>query len=202
MKIKKLIIFIVFLAFSLPMIIKAEEKNGWYVENNETYYYENGKKASGFKEIEGETYFFGLTTNKMLKGWQSVAEGRFYLNSEGKIKQGWNEIDGEKYYVENNYMVSGFKEIDGETYFFGLTTNKMLKGWQSVAEGRFYINNEGKIKQGWNEINKEKYYVENNYMVSGFKEIDGETYFFGLTTNKMLKGWQSVAEGRFYLNSE
>ena len=94
--------------------------------------------------IGPDTYFFGLTTNKMLTGWQSLPEGRFYLGTDGKIVQGWNEIGKDKYYVENNYMVSGFKTIGSDTYFFGLTTHKMLTGWQGLPEGRFYLGTDGK----------------------------------------------------------
>ena len=177
-------------------------QEGWNEIDGEKYYVENNFMVSGFKMIGSDTYFFGLTTNKMLTGWQGLLEGRFYLGTDGKIVQGWNEIDGEKYYVENNFMVSGFKTIGADTYFFGLTTNKMLTGWQSLPEGRFYLGTDGKIVQGWNEISDDKYYVENNFMVSGFKTIGSDTYFFGLTTNKMLTGWQSLPEGRFYLGTD
>ena len=45
-------------------------------------------------------------------------------------KEGWIEEDGEKYYYENDEAISGWKEIDGNTYFFGITTHKLLHGWQ------------------------------------------------------------------------
>jgi len=176
--------------------------DGWNVIDGEKYYVENGQMVSGFKTIGADTYFFGLTTHKMLTGFQALPEGRFYLGVDGKVVQGWNQINGEKYYVENNFLVSGFKTIGNDTYFFGLTTNKMLTGWQALPEGRFYLGSDGKVVQGWNTIDGEKYYVENNFMVTRFKEIDGHTYFFGLTTNKMLTGWQALPEGRFYLGED
>ena len=179
--------------------INFKEKNGWVEENGKRYYYEDGQMVHGFKEIEGKTYFFGITKGALLTGWQELPEGRFYLYEDGSVKQGWNEIEGKKYYVENNYVTRGFKEIEGKTYFFGITKGALLTGWQELPEGRFYLYEDGSVKQGWNEIEGKKYYVENNYVTRGFKEIEGKTYFFGITKGTLLTGWQELPEGRFYL---
>ncbi|MCI8569532.1 MAG: hypothetical protein HFJ11_06110, partial [Bacilli bacterium] len=173
---------------------------GWNEINKEKYYVENNYMVSGFKEIDGETYFFGLTTNKMLKGWQSVAEGRFYLNSEGKIKQGWNEIDGEKYYVENNYMVSGFKEINGEKYFFGLTTNKLLHGWNNISYNYWYQDENGKMVIGSQNIEGRDYLFDNNGYLQGFKNINGQLYYFN-PDGTQAKGVQRMAGLYFKFDS-
>ena len=193
-------LFIILLILLFPIFISnVQAKEGWVEENGEKYYYENDKPISGFKEIDGNTYFFGITTNKLLHGWQ-YWNGKFYLDKDGKVNQGWNTIDGEKYYVRDNYLVNKFQEIDGNTYFFGLTTYKLLHGWQ-YWNGKFYLDGEGKVTQGWNTINGEKYYVRDNYLVNKFQEIDGNTYFFGLTTYKLLHGWQ-YWNGKFYLDGE
>ncbi len=177
-----------------------EETTGeWVEQNGEKYYYENGEPISGFKTIDGNTYFFGITTHKLLHGWQDWY-GRFYLDSDGKVTEGWNEIDGEKYYVRDHYVVNKWQEIDGNWYFFGLTTYKLLHGWQDW-NGRFYLDSEGKVTEGLNIIDGEKYYVKDHYMVNKWQEIDGNWYFFGLSTYKMLHGWQDW-NGRFYLDSE
>ena len=194
---KKLLIIIALFISTITINVYAKE--GWVEENGEKYYYENDKPISGFKEIDGENYFFGITTHKLLHGWQ-YWNGKFYLDKDGKVNQGWNTIDGEKYYVRDNYLVNKFQEIDGETYFFGLTTYKLLHGWQ-YWNGKFYLDGEGKVKQGWNNINGEKYYVRDNYLVNKFQEIDGETYFFGLTTYKLLYGWQGY-NGKFYAKED
>ena len=172
---------------------------GWNTIDGETYYVKDNYMVNEFQNIDGETYFFGLTTYKLLHGWQ-YWNGKFYLDGKGKVTQGWNTIDGEKYYVRDNYMVNEFQNIDGETYFFGLTTYKLLHGWQNW-NGKFYLDENGKVTQGWNTIDGEKYYVRDNYMVNEFQNIDGENYFFGLTTYKLLHGWQNW-NGKFYLDSE
>ena len=192
-------IFIIAILLIIISTINVNAKEGWIEEDGEKYYYENDEAISGWKEIDGNTYFFGITTHKLLHGWQ-YWNGKFYLDNEGKVTQGWNTIDGEKYYVKDNYMINQFQTIDGNTYFFGLTTYKLLHGWQ-YWNGKFYLDNEGKVTQGWNTIDGEKYYVKDNYMINQFQTIDGNTYFFGLTTYKLLHGWQNW-NGRFYLDNE
>ena len=168
--------------------INFKEKNGWVEENGKRYYYEDGQMVHGFKEIEGKTYFFGITKGALLTGWQELPEGRFYLYEDGSVKQGWNEIEGKKYYVENNYVTRGFKEIEGKTYFFGITKGALLTGWQELPEGRFYLYEDGSVKQGWNEIEGKKYYVENNYVVRGAKELDEKIYYFNNKTGELKTG--------------
>ena len=198
---RKFILIAVFvtLFFSPFIVANADTENGWVIEGGKTYYYENGEMVHGFKEINGKTYFFGITKGALLTGWQDLPEGRFYLYEDGSVKQGWQEIEGKTYYVENNYITKGFKEIEGKTYFFGITKGALLTGWQELPEGRFYLYEDGSIKQGWQEIEGKTYYVENNYIARGFKEIEGKTYFFGITKGALLTGWQELPEGRFYL---
>ena len=68
-------------------IMNNRTENGWITEGGKTYYYENGKMVHGFKEINGKTYFFGITKGALLTGWQELPEGRFYLYEDGSIKQ-------------------------------------------------------------------------------------------------------------------
>ena len=93
-------------------VLSSTVLNGWNYENGNTYYYVNGEKVHGFYDIGGKTYFFGITTGKLLTGWQELSEGRFYLYSDGTVKEGWQDIEGKTYYVKDNYILRGFHEID------------------------------------------------------------------------------------------
>ena len=194
----KLLLFI-FITFICFYATNTFAQDGWVEENGEKYFYENNQPVSGWKQINNEWYFFGITTYKLLHGWQ-YWNGQFYLDEEGKVKEGWNDIDGERYYVKDKYMVSQWQNIDGNNYFFGITTHKLLHGWQNW-NGQFYLDEEGKVKEGWNDIDGERYYVKDKYMVSQWQNIDGNNYFFGITTHKLLHGWQNW-NGLFYLDSQ
>ena len=201
MKNNKMIKYLLIIVLSLFSYINVSAKEGWVNESGNTYYYENDKPVSGLKTISGKKYFFGITTNKLLHGWQYY-NGKFYAdNVTGELKEGWQQIDNEKYYFKDGFALSGFNEIDGNIYFFGITTNKLLHGWQ-YYNGRFYADDTtGELKEGWQQIDNEKYYFKDWFALSGFNEIDGNTYFFGITTNKLLHGWQNY-NGKFYLDED
>ena len=112
-------------------------------------------------------------------------------------KEGWIKENGETYYYKNDTKLEGFQQIDGKTYFFGIGTKRLLHGWQ-IWNGKFYADpNTGEIKQGWQHIGVEDYYTRNNYMLEGFQQIDGKTYFFGIGSKRLLHGWQ-IWNGKFY----
>ena len=185
-------------------VLSSTVLNGWNYENGNTYYYVNGEKVHGFYDIGGKTYFFGITTGKLLTGWQELSEGRFYLYSDGTVKEGWQDIEGKTYYVKDNYILRGKQEIEGLEYSFDSITGVLSSGKQVTSDNKiFFIDDKGNRLYGWQEENGEKYYVgEDGFAVHGFKEIEGKTYFFGITTGKLLTGWQELSEGRFYLYSD
>ncbi len=176
----------------------------WIHENGEDYYIVNGKKVEGFQTIDGKTYFFGLGSARLLRGWQSLGSNKkFYLNKDGSVTQGWQHIDNEDYYARANFMLEGFQNIDGKTYFFGLGSARLLRGWQGLNNKKFYLNKDGSVTQGWQHINNEDYYVKDNFMVDSFQTIDDKTYFFGLGSARLLRGWQSLGPNKkFYLNKD
>ena len=198
---KRKLLLILSLLLPLFSFIDVNAQEGWVEENNETYYYKNEQKLEGFQEIDGKNYFFGIGSNRLLHGWQYY-EGKFYADPEsGEIKPGWQHIGTEDYYIRENHTVEGFQEIDGKNYFFGIGSNRLLHGWQ-YYEGKFYADPEsGEIKQGWQHIGTEDYYIRDNHTVEGFQEIDGKNYFFGIGSNRLLRGWQYY-EGKFYADPE
>ena len=75
----------------------------------------------------------------------------------------------------------------------------MLTGWQEVSEGRFYLYSDGSIKEGWQDIEGNRYYVRDKFVLRGFNDIAGVTYYFGATSGKMMTGWQNLGNNIFYL---
>ena len=157
----------------------------------------------GFQEIEGKTYFFGIGSARMLKGWQSLGSGKkFYLYEDGSVKQGWQTIGNETYYVKDNYMLEGEQTIEGKIYNFD--QNGVLKtGLQTTIKGeKYYINENGEYQTGWIDANNERYYIspETGYAVEGWQTIESKIYYFGIGTKRLLHGWQSLGSGKkFYL---
>ena len=179
-------------------VLSSTVLNGWNYENGNTYYYVNGEKVHGFYDIGGKTYFFGVTTGKLLTGWQELNEGRFYLYSDGSIKEGWQEIEGNRYYVRNNFVLRGFNDVEGVTYYFGASSGKLMTGWQETSEGRFYLYSDGSIKEGWQEIEGKTYYVKDNFVLRGKQEIEGLEYEFDKQTGVLQEGKQVTSDNKIF----
>ena len=201
MKFKNLILFMLVFTILFPIKIKAQEKNGWSIENNETYYYENDIKISGFKEIEGKIYFFSYINSALKTGWQHLEGKAFYLNEDGTINQGWKEIEKEKYYFGNDgFALKGFQEIEGKTYFFSNVNNILKKDWQCLNNNYFYLTQEGEVLFGSQTIEGRNYLFDNNGFLQGFKYINNKMYYYN-PDGTQAKGIQRMAGRYFKFNS-
>ncbi len=83
-------------------------------------YYKEGKKLTGWQEINHTRYFF-LADGVMLEGWKQDTQTKnwYYWTNEG-IVSGWKEIGGKWYYFGSGNIMyqNGWKEIGGKKYYF------------------------------------------------------------------------------------
>ena len=102
--------------------------NKFIYDNNEKYYMDlNGLMYTGWKEKDGQWYYFRKARNEIsnglkgsaVKGWGKIDNKWYYFTTEGKMVTGWKTIDGKKYYfTKGGDMVTGWKTIDGKQYHF------------------------------------------------------------------------------------
>ena len=116
----RLLMTMTILAGLLFTVIALAAPNGWVTKDGKTYYYENGEKVTGFRELEKDgktaTYYFD-TKGVMLTGEQEI-EGNVYLfASNGKMLIGWQN-EKLSYYRKVGGRVSGFLQINGYYYHF------------------------------------------------------------------------------------
>ena len=174
--------------------------NGEY----KVYYGEDGKKGSGFKEYKGNTYFFSrVEPNKMRTGTFSIDGSVYHFDADGSMYTGLYEEKGSKYYFDEKTgkRVSGFKDIEGNTYFFSrVEPNKMRTGTFSIDGSVYHFDADGSMYAGLYEEKGNKYYFDEKtgQRVSGFKDIEGNTYFFSrVEPNQMRTGVFSI-DGNIY----
>ena len=158
---------------------------GWQTIDGERYYFskEDYSQQRGIKEIDGNYYFLGEITGRMIKGWINALDGRiYYTDSNGLFLTGWQTINGTKYYFskEDYSQQRGIKEIDGQYYFFGEATGRMIKGWVTALDGKtYYSNSEGILQKGELYIDNNWYSFNEDYSLkTGWQTINGKTYYF------------------------
>ena len=187
-------------------------KNGLVTENGKLYYYENGKKITGFKEVNGELYFFSSKDYTASSGWKKAYGNTWYQDESGKVLKGYQEIEGKKYYFneKTGYRESGFKEVGDILYFFSSIDGYASSGWKKAYGNTWYQDESGKVLKGYQEIEGKKYYFneKTGYRESGFKELDGVLYFFSSIdgssseTGAVLKGLQEIDGKKYYFNEK
>ena len=201
-KIKYIALFLIsFLFFN---VYAYAAQNGWVKEGGYTYYYENGQKVQGFKQIDNKTYFFSYVNGSLKRGVQSLNGKEFYLNNDGTVYYGWRK-DGNRtlYYGSDAFALKGFHKIDNKMYFFSNANSSLKSGIQSLNGKEFYLNNDGTVYYGWRkDRNRTLYYGSDAFALKGFHKIDNKMYFFSNANFSLKSGIQSLNGRYFFLNND
>ena len=144
-----------------------KSKNGWVVENDNTYYYKDGKMLTGHQTIDGAKYYFD-SDGKMHKMFLTENGKIYYYGyGTGQLKYGWSYIGDDRYYSDSNGVVQ--------------------IGWLNIGDDRYYSNSNGKVQIGWFNIGNDRYYSNSNGVIqTGHQTIDGAKYYFN-SDGKMHK---------------
>ncbi|MCH5296323.1 MAG: phosphodiester glycosidase family protein [Ruminococcus sp.] len=187
-------------------MIRDEDKNGLYVEEDGTYYYVNGKKTyAGLVLVDGSYYYFNSTlkavtgrywvekTNGLMdKGYYVFAEDGKMIRDDDKNGL-YVEEDGTYYYVDGQKTYAGLVYVDGSYYYINSTlkavtgrywvekTNGLMeKGFYEFAEDGKMIREEDKNGL-YVEEDGTYYYVDGQKIYAGLVYVDGSYYYINST---------------------
>ncbi|MBI6023966.1 cell wall-binding protein [Clostridium perfringens] len=167
------------------------------------YIGDNGELAEGFKEIDGNKYYF--KNGVMSTGKTEIEGNQYYFNGSGLIAKGWSQNkDGEYYYTDNNGIIQkGWQKINGIWYYFNdggvmATGPKYMFDENTYDTKLYYFDNSGALqyKKGWvnhiGKYNNDWYYINsNNELSTSWQNINGTWYYF-YENGKMAKGSTAV----------
>ena len=111
--------------------------------NNKYYFGEDGYAYNGFREIDGQTYFFSNINYVLKTGWQTLNNDYnqiFYLNMDGTVVYGNQTIEGRNYIFGEDGFLDGFKST-GSTFVYYNPDGTLALGIQRMA-GKYYQFNE------------------------------------------------------------
>jgi hypothetical protein len=87
---------------SVGSVMTVPASADWSTDKGKTYWTVNGKKVTGFEQIDGSWYYFMSKDGSMAKGWLKIGTNYYYFSkASGKMLAG------------NSY------NIDGKIYTFG-----------------------------------------------------------------------------------
>ena len=85
------------------------------------YFESNGKSAKGWKQINGQWYYFGAegTSRNMRTGIITIDGKKYCLGESGVMRKGWAKYNGYYYYADGNgVLLIGWQKIGGKIYNF------------------------------------------------------------------------------------
>lgn len=211
----------------LDYLTEDSSKNGWYRENGNTYYYENGLTKRGWWHLRSSSYYFDPDTGVMATGFTKIGTHYYYFypdgmwdGTRGQLLTGWLDIydNGElRYFYPDGMwdgtrgrMMYGFQPINGSTYFLDPDTGIMTKGWKAYPDSSsiYFFGDDGVMRTGWYHRSGSStchyFYPSTGKMALGLQEINGHTYYFhtsGMwdgTRGQAMLGWQTVNGGLRY----
>lgn len=126
--------------------IEEPLKDGIVKENGKLYGYDNGKKITGWEDINGATYYFD-EKGVAATDWAWIGEYWYYFGDNGKMQTGWAKDGGEIYYLhETGKMASEeWVSIDGDWYYFNEPGDMAESQWIQTSGKWYYVTADGKM---------------------------------------------------------
>lgn len=164
-------------------------RTGWETVDDQTFYYLDGEKVTGWNKIEGRYYYFDPDSAVLWKDQLITTKDNriYYVDKNGiRAENQWVNYNGKTYYMASNgCAVKYLRKIDGKYYYFNSQKAYMYKK-------RKIIRNNGNI-----------YYLGSD----GAAYTDGllklkengktNTYYFG-NDGKAHKGWLVLNGKKYY----
>ncbi|MBE7106775.1 cell wall-binding protein [Bacillus cereus] len=110
-------------------------KTGINRNGNTLAYYslEEGVSYTGWKMIDGKSYYFTNGLNDTFNAYKDIDGKRYYFHEDGSVNRaGFEKIDGKIYHFDNNGVAQ--------------------KGWQTINNKYYYFDENGAAKTGWFQV--------------------------------------------------
>ena len=186
-----------FLATSSNVQAAEQSNTGFIRQNDKVYYYENGKRLSGWQLINVNT-----DDKKTTKLWT-------YLNQSGEVQTGWVNDNGTWYYLKDlegeskgiAFMQKGFIELNKTWYYFDESGAMKENQWFQINEGWYYADKSGAVKvDEWFQVG-DKWYIasgKGTILTNVFITYQDEVYHFNASGEMSANEWFEVNGGWFY----
>ena len=194
------------ICFINPFMVKALD-DGWVVDGDDTYYYQNGEMYKGILELVDGDYLLGYMSGKLYRNsLAKTPEGKEYLTDEnGKIKYDFQNYNGKTYYFTKEGMYKGILELEDGDYLLGYNSGFLYRdSLAKIPDGREFLTDEnGKIKYDFQNYKNDTYYFTKEGMYKGILETENGNYLFGFVSGKLYKnGWAKIPDGNLYYTNK
>ena len=180
---------------------KGQVATGWQtIDGIQLYFDGTGKQIKGERIlIDGKYYYFDKNSGELLRNaFHSLTSSNtdpFYFGEDGAQIFGWYTFDGHRVYFDKNgfQLKNGSYLIDNAYYYFSQDGQLLVNGSAKLSNILYLADSEGKLLSGWKEIDGKTYYLdpsEKQHYYNRTATIDGKTYLFGSYAELLRDGTQ------------
>lgn len=144
------------------------------------YYFENGVAKTG--------WIYKTTSNGKNAFW-------YYLDEYGLMAHGFQKVKNKLYYLAADQpdgnrpqgrMLTGWVQVEDAWYYFD-KSGALVRAWRIPEGGTYYMSGDGSpdMERGWVNVYfdgaKTWFYAIQTLMFTGWRQIDGQWYYFDET---------------------
>ena len=221
LRIAALMIAFILLSTLFVSFVYGEEKSGFFKENGEWYYYQNGSIATDITGVVQDNsgklvYVKNGKHDPNYSGIYKVNDNLWYCIDKGKVLSnytGFTKSGGAWWYITKgrvNFSYTGFaKNSKGNWYYVEngkvtKTTNGLIKGTVNGSKGWYLVENSKVTKKTTVAQNEKGYWkVDKGKVNTGFKGLakksDGWWYFKKGKLNPNANGFAKYKNNWWYV---
>ena len=182
-----------FLATSSNVQAAEQNNTGFARQNDKVYYYENGKKLSGWQLIN-------VNTDDKKTGVQKLW---IYLNQSGEVQTGWVNDNGTWYYFDESGAMKEnqwFQTTEGWYYADKSGAVKVYE-WFQVGGKWYFATEKGTIvTNAWIQSNDEVYHFNKSGVMSENEWFEAEgSWFYASKSGAILRN--TTTPDGYYVNA-
>ncbi|MBB1079821.1 C40 family peptidase [Limosilactobacillus sp. STM2_1] len=168
-----------------PQATAPAQLNGWQTENGNTYYYSDGQKTTGVKDINGSQYYFNDQGQQQKDYFLNQDNHTYYFQADGtRLNDGFYNNWGHTYYfqADGTRLDNGFYNNWGHTYYFQADGSRLDNGFYNNWGHTYYFGNDGaRLDDGFYNNWGHTYYFQKDgaRLDNGFYSNWGHQYYFG-----------------------
>lgn len=180
---------------------RGQVATGWQtIDGIQLYFDGSGKQIKGKRIlINDKYYYFDKDSGELLRNaFHSFTFSNtdpFYFGQDGAQVFGWYTLDGHRVYFDKNgfQLKNGSYLIDDAYYCFNQDGQLLINGSAKLSNILYLADSEGKLISGWKEIDGKTYYLDptkKDLHYNTTASIDGKTYLFGSYGELLRNGTQ------------
>ena len=152
--------------------VDAKPANWWYDDGTNWYFFQNGKKLTGYGKDNAGIHYF---VNGEYANWWYNDGTNWYFYQNGKKLTGYGKDNaGDHYFVNGKYANWWYN--DGQDWYFFQNGQKLTGYGKDNAGTHYFVN--GKYANWWYNDGQDWYFFQNGQKLTGYgKDNAGDHYF-------------------------